>query len=150
VPPLAPASYAACLPLAANLNGDGFSEMVTVGSGDGASPSPQTPPTTEYPPTVRRAYCARGGAERARHVGQPVGTAALSGRLIEYANAATVISDRWFQLGDEARRHADDHSGTVSAVPKPQEFKEVEAPSGRGTAQGNGIAASQLLSSVES
>ena len=62
----------------------------------------------------------------------PVGTAALSGRLLEHATALTTIADRWFELADESRRHADDYSQTVAAVPKPQEFKQNEAAADAG------------------
>src|SRR5262249_49489382 len=75
----------------------------------------------------------------------PVGTAALSGRLAEHATAITTIADRWFEIVDETRKHADDHSQAVAAVPKPTEFKQNEAALREAQAEGNGIAASQLL-----
>jgi hypothetical protein len=144
VPPLAPDIRAPLPPLAANLNGEAFSEMVTVGSGDGAAFTTNATNNGTSADSVARTLRAVA-ASVPDMWDSPVGTAALSGRLIEYANAATAISDRWFQLGDETRKHADDHSRTVSAVPKPQEFKENEARLVEAQRQGNGIAASQLL-----
>ena len=144
VPPLAPDVRAPLPPLAANLNGEGFSQMVTVGSGDGAAFTTNATNNGTSADSVARTL-----RELAASVpdmwDSPVGTAALSGRLTEYANVVTSISDRWFQLGDETRKHADDHSQAVSAVPKPKEFKENEARLMDAQRQGNGIAASQLL-----
>jgi hypothetical protein len=144
VPPLAPDVRAPLPPLAANLNGEAFSQMVTVSSGDGAAF------TSNATNNGTSADCvARMLRELAAGVpdmwDSPVGTAALSGRLTEYANAAASISDRWFGIGDETRKHADDHSQAVSAVPKPKEFKENEVRLMEAQRQGNGIATSQLL-----
>jgi hypothetical protein len=55
----------------------------------------------------------------------PTGTAALTGRLNEYVTNLNAIADRWFALGDQSRRHADDYSQTVSATPKPEEFQQA-------------------------
>jgi hypothetical protein len=144
VPPLAPDVRTPLPPLAANLNGEAFSQMVTVSSGDGAAFTTNATNNGTSADSVARTL-----RELAASVpdmwDSPVGTAALSGRLTEYANVVTSISDRWFQLGDETRKHADDHSQAVSAVPKPKEFKENEARLMDAQRQGNGIAASQLL-----
>ena len=75
----------------------------------------------------------------------PEGTAALSGRLMEHANAITTIADRWSELGDEAQKHANDYSQAVTAVPKPKEFKENEARLQQAQRERNSIAVSQLL-----
>jgi hypothetical protein len=144
VPPLAPDVRMPLPPLAANLNGEAFSQMVTVSSGDGAAFTANATNNGTSADSVARTL-----RELAASVpdmwDSPVGTAALSGRLTEYANVVTSISDRWFQLGDETRKHADDHSQAVSAVPKPKEFKENEASLMEAQRQANGIAASQLL-----
>jgi hypothetical protein len=144
VPPLAPDVRTPLPPLAANLNGEAFSQMVTVSSGDGAAFT--TNATTNGTSADSVARTLRELAAGVPDMwDSPVGTAALSGRLTEYASAVTSISDRWFGLGDETRKHADDHSQAVSAVPKPKEFKENEARLMEAQRQGNGIAASQLL-----
>ncbi|OBA99973.1 hypothetical protein A5662_14870 [Mycobacteriaceae bacterium 1482268.1] len=75
----------------------------------------------------------------------PVGTAALAGRLNEHVTALNTIADRWFELADQARKHADDYSQTVSATPKPQEFQDKIDAFNRANAAGNQIAASQAL-----
>jgi hypothetical protein len=55
----------------------------------------------------------------------PTGTAALAGRLNEYVTNLNAIADRWFALGDQSRRHAEDYSATVSATPTPEEFVQA-------------------------
>ena len=70
----------------------------------------------------------------------PVGTAALAGRLNEHVTALNTISDRWFELADQARKHADDYSQTVAATPKPQEFKDAEDAFNRAAAAKDPIA----------
>jgi hypothetical protein len=74
----------------------------------------------------------------------PVGTAALSGRLLEHASALETMSDRWFELAAESRRHADDFTETVSATPKPQEFDDNRTAYNNAVAAKNYPAASQL------
>jgi hypothetical protein len=144
VPPVAPDVRIPLPPLGANLDGEAFSQMVTAVSGDGTAFTTNATNNGTSADSVARTL-----RELAASVPDmwesPVGTAALSGRLTEYANAVTTISDRWFALGDETRKHADDHSQTVGAVPKPQEFKENETKLLEAQRQGNGIAASQLL-----
>jgi hypothetical protein len=75
----------------------------------------------------------------------PVGTASLAGRLNEHVTALNTIADRWFELADQARRHADDYSQTVAATPKPQEFTENEAAFKRAQAANDPIAVSQAV-----
>jgi hypothetical protein len=70
----------------------------------------------------------------------PTGTAALTGRLNEYVTNLNAIADRWFALGDQSRRHADDFSQTVSATPKPEEFQQAHTEFNQAT---NPIAKSQ-------
>jgi hypothetical protein len=55
----------------------------------------------------------------------PVGTDSLAGRLNEHVSALNTISDRWFELAGQSRKHSDDYSQTVSATPKPQEFQQA-------------------------
>ena len=74
----------------------------------------------------RRPPCARWPRLVPELWESPVGTAALAGRLNEHVTALNTISDRWFELAGQARRHADDYSQTVAATPKPQEFKDVD------------------------
>lgn len=73
----------------------------------------------------------------------PVGTAALAGRLNEHVAALNAIADRWFELADQARRHADDYSQTVCATPKPQEFTDVRNEWNRASAARDQIGMSQ-------
>ena len=73
----------------------------------------------------------------------PVGTEALAGRLNEYVANLNTISDRWLELGDEARKHTDDYSQTVSATPKPQDFMDTRDRLNQALAAKNPIAASQ-------
>ena len=75
----------------------------------------------------------------------PVGTDALAGRLNEHVTALNAIADRWFELADQARKHADDYSQTAAATPKPQEFADKIDAFNRAQAAGNTIAASQAL-----
>ncbi len=144
MPPLAPDVRLPLPPLGANVNGEAFSQMVTLSSGDGTAFTTNATNNGTSADSVARTL-----RELAATVpdmwDSPEGTAALAGRLTEHATAITAISDRWFQLGDETRKHADDHGQAVGAVPKPAEFKENEARLREAQQANNGIAASQLL-----
>lgn len=145
VPPIAPDVRIPLPPMAANVSGEAFSQQVTAGSaaiGVGFSNT-----------AINNGIAADTAAITVREVAaavpdlwdSPEGTAALAGRLAEHATALNTIADRWQELGDQARRHADDYSQTVSTVPKPQEFKENEAALRQAQAAKDPIAVSQLL-----
>jgi len=144
VPPLNP-DVRLPLPPLTNLSGESFSQMVTAGSPGGSAGF-----TTN---TTHNGTAAENVARTLREVAatvpdmwdSPEGTAALSGRLMEHANAITTIADRWFELGDDGRKHADDYSQAVTAVPKPKEFKENEARLQQAQRERNSIVVSQLL-----
>ncbi|RDH80275.1 hypothetical protein DVS77_00140 [Mycolicibacterium moriokaense] len=73
----------------------------------------------------------------------PVGTPALTGRLNEYVTALNTIADRWFELADQARKHADDYSQTSAATPKPDEFQAADDDYTRASAAGDGVGMSR-------
>ncbi len=144
VPPLNP-DVRLPLPPLANLSGEAFSQMVTAGSSGGGAGF-----TTN---ATNNGTAAEIVARTLREVAatvpdmwdSPEGAAALSGRLMEHADAITTIADRWSDLGDEAQKHANDYSQAVTAVPKPKEFKENEARLQQAQRERNSIAVSQLL-----
>ncbi len=145
VPPIAPDSRLPLPPLQPDLTGELFSQMVTAGS-PAAAVGFGTTATSNGVAVESAALAVREVVGSVPELwDSPVGTAALSGRLLEHANALRTIADRWFELADESRRHADDYSQTVAAVPKPQEFKQNEAQLRRAQADKNGIAVSQLI-----
>jgi hypothetical protein len=145
VPPITPDVRLPLPPLQPDLTGELFSQLVTAGSAAAGTGFGTTTTTNGH----AEESAALGVRDIAGTVPElwdsPDGTAALSGRLLEHANALTTIADRWFELADEARKHADDYSRTVTAVPKPQEFKENETALRQAQADGNGIAVSQLI-----
>ena len=145
VPPVTPDVRIPLPPLQAELTGEAFSQLVTAGSSmPGAGFS--TTATNNGAAADTAALAVREMAATVPDLwDSPEGTAALSGRLTEHANALTTISDRWFELGEEARKHADDYSQTVTAVPKPEEFKDNEIALRQAQADGNSIAVSQLI-----
>ena len=145
VPPVTPDVRIPLPPLQAELTGEAFSQLVTAGSSmPGAAFS--TTATNNGAAADTAALAVREIAATVPDLwDSPEGTAALSGRLTEHANALTTISDRWFELGEEARKHADDYSQTVTAVPKPEEFKDNEIALRQAQADGNSIAVSQLI-----
>ncbi|MDX1885216.1 hypothetical protein [Mycolicibacterium sp. 120270] len=73
----------------------------------------------------------------------PIGTAALAGRLNEHVAALNTISERWFTLAEQSRRHGDDYSETTGATPKPTEFTEARDRLNQAIAAKNPVAASQ-------
>jgi hypothetical protein len=145
VPPVTPDVRIPLPPRQAELTGEAFSQLVTAGSSmPGAGFS--TTATNNGAAADTAALAVREIAATVPDLwDSPEGTAALSGRLTEHANALTTISDRWFELGEEARKHADDYSQTVTAVPKPEEFKDNEIALRQAQADGNSIAVSQLI-----
>ena len=144
VPPITP-DVRVPLPPLTNLSGEAFSLLVTAGS-SAAGMGFSTTATNNGTAADTAALAVREVAATVPDLwDSPEGTAALSGRLTEHANALTTISDRWFELGDEARKHADDYSQTVTAVPKPEEFKDNEIALRQAQADGNSIAVSQLI-----
>jgi hypothetical protein len=123
--PLVPPDVRVPLPaVPANVDGEAFSRQINLGNatfGQGFSQG-----------AANNASAIDTAATTVREVAasvpelwdSPVGTAALSGRLLEHAAALAAISDRWFELASESRRHADDFTETVAATPTPQEFED--------------------------
>ena len=145
VPPIPP-DVRVPLPPVPPLTGRAFSEQVTKGSaanGVGFS----TTATNNGIAIDNAATTVREVAAAVPELwDSPDGTAALVGRLNEHVTALNAIADRWFELGDQARKHADDYSQTVSAVPKPREFQQNEDALNRARSANNTVAVSQLLS----
>ncbi len=145
VPPIPP-DVRVPLPPVPPLTGRAFSEQVTKGSaanGVGFS----TTATNNGIAIDNAATTVREVAAAVPELwDSPDGTAALVGRLNEHVTALNAIADRWFELGDQARKHADDYSQTVSAMPKPREFQENEDALNRARSANNTVAVSQLLS----
>jgi hypothetical protein len=124
VPPIPP-DVRVPIPPGAALSGEGFSQLVHNGSADRGA-SFNTTATNNGTAIDSAATSVREVAALVPELWEsPVGTAALSGRLTEHVTALNTISDRWFELADEARKHADDYSETVAATPKPQEFTDA-------------------------
>ncbi len=144
VPPLNP-DVRLPLPPLANLSGEAFSQMVTAGSAGGGAGFTTNATNNGTADEIVARTLREVAATVPDMWDSPDGTAALSGRLMEHANAITTIADRWFELGDEARKHANDYSQAVTAVPKPKEFKENEARLQQAQRERNSIAVSQLL-----
>ena len=145
VPPIPP-DVRVPLPSGTPLSGEGFSQLVHTGSATNGGGFTET--------ATNNAIAIDTAATTVREVAasvpdlwdSPVGTAALAGRLNEHVTALNTIADRWFELADQARKHADDYSQTVSATPKPQEFKDVEAAWSRAAAAKDPVAMSQAVS----
>ena len=131
--PLIPPDVRVPLPPGTPLSGEGFSTLVHNGSADrGISFS--TTATNNGTGIDTAATSVREVAALVPELWEsPVGTAALAGRLNEYVTAMNTISDRWFELAGQARRHADDYSQTVAATPKPQEFTDAHNAFDRAT-----------------
>ncbi len=131
--PLIPPDVRVPLPPGTPLSGEGFSTLVHNGSAErGVSFS--TTATNNGTGIDTAATAVREVAALVPELWEsPVGTAALAGRLNEYVTAMNTISDRWFELAGQARRHADDYSQTVAATPKPQEFTDAHNAFDRAT-----------------
>ncbi|PEG33178.1 hypothetical protein CQY20_32145, partial [Mycolicibacterium agri] len=145
VPPIPPDVRIPLPPPAGAVSGEAFSQQVTAGSaalGVGFS----TTATNNGIAADTAAITVREVAAAVPDLwDSPQGTAALAGRLTEHAAAFNEIADRWYALGEQARKHANDYTETVSAVPKPQEFKENEAALRQAQAAQDPVAVSQLL-----
>lgn len=105
------------------LSGEGFSQLVHAGSpshgvGFGSTATDNGAAIDTAATTVREVAAAVPEMWES-----PTGTAALAGRLNEYVTNLNSISDRWYELASQSRRHADDFGQTVSATPKPEEFQ---------------------------
>lgn len=145
VPPIPP-DVRIPLPPLPPLTGEAFSELVTKGSAANGTGFSSTATNNGIAVDTAVTTVREVAAAVPELWDSPVGTAALAGRLNEHVAALNTIADRWFELGDQARRHADDYSQTVSAVPKPQEFKDNENALNRARAANDPIAVSQLVS----
>ena len=144
VPPIPP-DVRVPVPPGTPLSGEGFSQLVHNGSADRGIPF-STTATNNGTAIDTAATTVREVAALVPELWEsPVGTAALAGRLNEHVTALNTISDRWFELAGQARKHADDYSQTVSATPRPQEFQEKIDAFNRAQAAGNTVAASQAL-----
>ncbi len=144
VPPIPP-DVRTPLPPAPPLTGEVFSQQVNSGSADKGVGFSTTATNNgmgidEAATTVREV-----AASVPEMWDSPVGTASLAGRLNEHVSALNTIADRWFELGEQARKHADDYSQTVSATPKPREFKDAEDKLNRARAANDPIGVSQSL-----
>lgn len=144
VPPIPP-DVRAPLPPVPPLTGEAFSQQVTDGSAaNGIAFS--TTATNNGIAIDTAATTVREVASMVPDLWEsPVGTAALAGRFNEHATALNTIADRWFELADQARKHADDYSQTVAATPKPREFTDNEDAYNRAVAAKDTITASQLV-----
>jgi hypothetical protein len=139
-----PPDVRAPIPPGTPLSGEGFAQLVHTGSADKGVPFSTT--------ATNNGVAIDSAATTVREVAalvpdlweSPVGTAALAGRLNEHVAALNTISDRWFELADQARKHADDYSQTVAATPKPREFKDIDEALAKARATGDQIGASQL------
>lgn len=145
VPPIPP-DVRTPLPPLPPLTGRAFSEQVTNGSADKALGFSSTAANNGVAIDTAAATVREVAASVPELWDSPDGTAALSGRLTEHAAALHTIADRWFELNEQARKHADDYRQTVAAVPKPMEFQENEDALNRARAANNPVAVSQLLS----
>ncbi|HKV21661.1 MAG TPA: hypothetical protein VJR50_21715, partial [Mycobacterium sp.] len=107
------------------LSGEGFSRLVNAGSSANGVGFGTTATNNGIAIDTAAGAVREVAAAVPELWESPTGTAALSGRLLQYVNSLTAIADRWFALGDQSRRHADDFAETVSATPKPQEFQDT-------------------------
>jgi hypothetical protein len=124
VPPLPPDVRVPISP-GTPLTGEGFANLVHKGSAANGIGFSNTA-TNNGIAIDTAAMTVRGVAAAVPELWEsPTGTAALAGRLNEYVTNLNAIADRWFALGDQSRRHADDYSATVSATPKPEEFEQA-------------------------
>jgi hypothetical protein len=141
--PLIPSDVRVPLPPGAPLTGEGFSQLIHTGSASNAVGFSTT--------ATNNGIAIDNAATTVREVAasvpelwdSPVGTAALAGRLNEHVAALNAISDRWFELADQARKHVDDYSQTVAATPKPQEFTDAEDAFARASAAHDPVGMSQ-------
>ena len=143
VPPIPP-DVRVPVPPGTPLSGEGFSQLVHDGSADRGIPF-STTATNNGTAIDTAATTVREVAALVPELWEsPVGTAALAARLNEHVTALNTISDRWFELAGQARRHADDYSQTVAATPKPEEFKDVDDALAKARAAEDHISASKL------
>ena len=116
VPPITPDVRIPLPPLQPDLTGEAFSQLVTAGS-SAAGAGFSTTATNNGAAADTAALAVREIAATVPDLwDSPEGTAALSGRLTEHANALTTISDRWFELGERGeeacrRLQPDGHRG---------------------------------------
>ncbi len=142
VPPLPP-DVRLALPPAPPVAGELFSQQIHNGSASRATGFNTTATNNgsvanEVAVTVREV-----AASVPDYWDSPVGTDALAGRLNEYGANLNAVSDRWFELGDGARKHADDYSQTVSATPKPHDFQDARDAFARASAANDPVGMSQ-------
>ncbi len=123
VPPLPP-DVRVPIPPGTPLSGEGFSQLVHTGSAENGAGFTSTATNNGVASDTAAANVKAVAASVPDLWESPTGTAALAGRLNEYATNLNAIADRWFALADQSRRHADDYSQTVSVTPKPEEFQE--------------------------
>ena len=142
VPPIPP-DVRIPFPPGTPLSGEGFSQLVHTGSASNGAGFSSTA-TDNGIAIDNAATTVREVAAAVPELWEsPVGTAALAGRLNEHVAALNTIADRWFELADQARKHADDYSQTVAATPKPQEFRDAEDASSRAGAAEEPVGMSQ-------
>lgn len=144
VPPI-PSDVRVPLPPAPPLSGEGFAQLVHTGSAANGVGFSNTATNNGIAIDTAAMTVRELAAAVPEMWDSPVGTDALAGRLNEHVTALNTIADRWFELADQARKHADDYSQTVAATPKPQEFQDKIDAFNRAQAAGNTIAASQAL-----
>jgi hypothetical protein len=143
VPPLPP-DVRVPMPAGAPMSGEQFAQLVHTGSSANGVGFKNTA-TANATAIDTAAISVREIAATVPELWEsPTGTAALSGRLSEYATNLLAISDRWTELGDQARRHATDYSQTVDATPKPEEFRAVHQQ----IASAGGIGRSQAMAQL--
>lgn len=143
IPPLSPDVRPPLPPV--NPSGEAFSQLVTAGSSASAvdfSTGATTMSTTVQTVALTLKQVAASVPDLWE---SPTGTAALSGRINEHANALNAIADQWSELADRARQHGGQYDDAVAAVPKPQEFKDNETALRNAQAAGNPVAVSQLI-----
>jgi hypothetical protein len=143
VPPLPP-DVRVPLPPVPPLTGEVFSQQIHNGSASRGSDFSTTATENGSALDAAASTVREVMATVPEQWDSPVGTEALAGRLNEYVANLTAMSDRFFELGGEGRRHADDYSETAAATPKPQEFKDNLDAYNRAVAAGDPIGASQL------
>ncbi len=142
--PMIPPDVRTPIPPGTPLSGEGFAALVHSGSAANGAGFSDTATNNGMDIDTAATTVREVAAAVPEMWESPTGTAALAGRLNEYVTNLNSISDRWFALADQSRRHADDYSQTAAVTPKPEDFQRAHDAIN----QSHGIGRSQAVAQL--